>query len=144
MFAEVGLGQDVRVLKKYKGIEIDQKALNIFYRNIAEIYIGNIERNEWLDGHPIESFNSIFYNPKTYKVESFTFNVSMSNFPINKIKNSLVMLYGLPKGNWKLTQGIDPKYGEYSEYLYKCNEYLIEITQSAYGSTATVFRMAEN
>lgn len=137
--ADVSLGDSINDLaRKHKAIEVDNKIINRMSDKDFLVFINQKYKNEWLYGEPIESFNFITYDKKSYKIKSFGVTFGFDNFTPDKFKQTLIMLYGLPKKGWIYSKISDPKYGEAVEYNYKCNEYKIRISQSALGSSMQI------
>lgn len=135
----VSLNTSVKELaKNNKAIELDNKIINRSSDREVLVFINRKYEKDWLYGEPIEHFNFISYNKENYKIKSFGLSFSFDNFSPEKFKQTLIMLYGLPKTGWKYSKEDDPKYGEAVEYNYKCNEYKIRVSQSALGSSMQV------
>ncbi|PVZ89975.1 hypothetical protein C9426_00920 [Serratia sp. S1B] len=135
----VALNKSVKELAKHnKAIELDNEIINRPSSKEFLVFINRKYEKTWLYGEPIEGFDFISYNKENYKIKSFGASFSFDNFSPEKYKQTLIMLYGLPKTGWRYSKENDPKYGEAVEYNYSCNEYKIRVSQSALGSSMQV------
>ncbi len=141
VIADVGLGKSAKELvsKEYRGLELDDEVFNKKGNKEYRVSILNRKNDIWLSGQPIYDFNFITYDPKNYKILSFGLSLRLDDFPVGKVKDALITLYGLPKVGWSLTQETDPRYGEVNEYHYRCKDYLIEISQSGLGTSLRMY-----
>ncbi len=138
---DVGLGKSAKELvsKEYRGLELDNEFFNKKGNKEYRVSILNRKNDIWLSGQPIYDFNFITYDPKNYKILSFGLSLRLDDFPVGKVKDALITLYGLPKVGWSLTQEIDPKYGDVNQYHYRCKDYWIDISQSGLGTSLRMY-----
>lgn len=138
---DVGLGKSVKALasKDYRRLELETDVFNKIGAKEYRVSILNRTNDMWLGGQPIYDFNFITYDPKNYKILSFGLSLRLDDFPVGKVKDALITLYGLPKVGWSLTQEIDPKYGDVNQYHYRCKDYWIVISQSGLGTSLRMY-----
>lgn len=135
-FADVYLNGSVLLLsKKHNEIEVDNPIINEKNAKVGKVFISPKNETGWLYGTPISSFNYISYLKPSYKINSFGLNLDLGSYDLVKVKTTLVTLFDLPKKEWIKKNSTDSKYGTVEEFIYKCSQYSITISQSSFGTS---------
>lgn len=98
-----------------------------------QLQIPNNTLKYWVMDTPVSDIGYISYSEKDYKVNGFAVRLNFMDVEVEKIKAASIILFDLPKNGWKKKTEDDPKYGKIISYTYSCDDYKIDLSDSANG-----------